>query len=120
MWTAKQKLGKKGEEIAAQYLEKKGYEIIGRNIRVGRGEIDIIAKNKRGIVFVEVKTRKFNKEFSIFDSVGYAKKEKIIETCENWLYENNLEREEWRIDFVGITFKVDGIFEIEHLEGGIN
>lgn len=50
-------LGHIGEEAAAVYLEKKGYTIIGKNIRIGRSEIDIICENDLFLVFAEVKTR---------------------------------------------------------------
>lgn len=50
-------LGKFGEEIAASFLEKEGYRIVGRNIKFGRHELDIIAEDKDFLVFVEVKTR---------------------------------------------------------------
>lgn len=51
-------LGNKGEEIATNFLIEKGYKIIDRNFRASVGEIDIIAKDKKEIVFVEVKTRR--------------------------------------------------------------
>ncbi len=54
----KQTLGRRGEEAACGYLEKKGYEIIERNFRCVRGEIDIIAALPGTLVFVEVKTRR--------------------------------------------------------------
>lgn len=54
---AKKSLGKEGEEQAARYLEKKGYRVLKRNFRCPVGEIDIIAKDGRAFVFVEVKTR---------------------------------------------------------------
>jgi len=50
-------VGKRGEDLAASYLRKLGYAIIGRCVRCGHGEIDIIARDKKTLVFVEVKTR---------------------------------------------------------------
>ncbi len=49
--------GKKGEEIAARYLQSRGYNIIKMNVRYKRGEIDIVAREKNELVFVEVKSR---------------------------------------------------------------
>ena len=57
MVSRKQKIGKKGETIAVRYLKKKGYKIIEQNYRSKAGEIDIIAREKRTLIFVEVKTR---------------------------------------------------------------
>src|SRR5687767_14829531 len=50
-------LGALGERLAARHLERLGYEIVERNFRVGRGELDIIAADRRCLVFCEVKTR---------------------------------------------------------------
>ena len=50
-------LGKNGEEIATEFLRKKGYKILERNFEASQGEIDIIAKDDKELVFVEVKTR---------------------------------------------------------------
>ena len=54
----KQQFGKKGESLAARHLKRSGYRIIEKNFRTKQGEIDIIAKDKDTIVFVEVKSRK--------------------------------------------------------------
>lgn len=51
------KLGKTGEEIAAKYLQSKGFTIVERNFHKGYSEIDIVARDKTALVFVEVKTR---------------------------------------------------------------
>lgn len=55
---AKQQLGKIGENLASEYLEKQGYLILERNFACRQGEIDIIAKDEKEFVFVEVKTRR--------------------------------------------------------------
>ena len=57
MINQRQELGKEGEDFAADYLQKQGYEIIDRNFECKQGEIDIIAKDKNEYVFIEVKTR---------------------------------------------------------------
>ncbi len=54
---SRQLLGKKGEQIAAEYLQNHGYFVIDRNVRIRYGEIDIIARYQSTIVFIEVKTR---------------------------------------------------------------
>ena len=57
MTDRKQKIGKTGESIAVRYLRKQGYRIVEQNFRSKAGEIDIIAREKQSLVFVEVKTR---------------------------------------------------------------
>ena len=54
----RKELGRKGEEVAVAFLKNQGYKIIERNYRCQRGEIDIVARDKEGIAFIEVKTRK--------------------------------------------------------------
>lgn len=54
-------LGKKGEDISVKFLKKQGYEIIERNYRCSLGEVDIVAKDKNILCFVEVKARKRQK-----------------------------------------------------------
>ena len=58
MLNTRQKFGEKGESIAARYLKKNGYQILEQNYRNQLGEIDIIALEKKTLVFVEVKSRK--------------------------------------------------------------
>lgn len=58
MFQTKKEEGKKGEEIAADFLKKQGCEILVKNFRTKSGEVDIIALDKNILVFVEVKTRK--------------------------------------------------------------
>lgn len=70
-------LGKEGEEVALAFLKTKGYTLVEKNYRTPFGEIDIIAKDKECIVFIEVKTRA---DFAFgypFEAVDYRKREKI-------------------------------------------
>ena len=58
---SKADIGKRGEKIAARYLKKKGYRILGRNLHFGKNELDLVAKNKECLTFVEVKTRTYER-----------------------------------------------------------
>ena len=84
------KIGNYGEDKAASYLKLKGYEILSRNFRSGRGgEIDIIAKDRKGVlVFVEVKTRTNNSMGDPADAVNYHKKKHIINTALKYIHKN--------------------------------
>ncbi len=113
----KKEFGKKGEEKGVEFLKKKGYEIIDRNYLKRTGEIDIIAFDPKykEYVFVEVKTRK-NSNFGYPEEfVDDEKMEKITETAENWLTDNNIKNPEWRIDIISIEWG-EKEPEIRHLE----
>lgn len=79
-------IGDYGEEIAEKFLKEKGYLILERNYRAKSGEIDIIAKQRDYIVFVEVKTRKNNLYMSARESVNYKKQNKIRNTAREYLF----------------------------------
>lgn len=57
----KKDIGNFGEKVCARFLRKKGFKIIGRNVRIGHLEVDVIASDKTHVVFVEVKTRNTDK-----------------------------------------------------------
>lgn len=89
----KKELGKKGENSAASFLCGKGFTIVGRNVRCGHLETDIIAKNERNIVFAEVKTRReYPQSHSPFgrpsSAVDERKRKNLIAAAEAFLREN--------------------------------
>ena len=94
-------LGQQGEELAAKYLSKLGYEILERNFRFGRDEVDIIAKIDEYIVFVEVKTRANNFLGEPEEAVSTQKQNRIIKVANHYLIENDLDNE-GRFDIFGI------------------
>ena len=113
----KKQLGKVGEEYAAKYLEDEGYKILGRNVYVGGGEIDIVAKKNSLIVFIEVKTRKSDKYVDIADSIDDEKEDALITSCEEYLSTNNLEKCDFRIDLIGIVIRNRKVIRFEHVKG---
>ena len=97
--------GKIGEDIATRYLEQNGYEIIQRNFECKIGEIDIIAKDKEEIVFVEVKTRVSALYGQPKDAVDVTKKKHIYRTAEFYIYIRHLENYPVRIDVIEVYKK---------------
>jgi len=81
----KREIGKIGEEIALEYLKKNKYKIIFKNYRTNFGEIDLIAINKKFLVFIEVKMRKKDSMVNVLYSVNKDKQEKIIKVAEEFL-----------------------------------
>jgi putative endonuclease len=71
------RLGQRGEGLAATFLRKKGYKIIAQNYKTSIGEIDIIARDRETLVFVEVKTRESLQYGQPFEAVNRYKKRKI-------------------------------------------
>lgn len=92
----KRSFGHTGENTAALFLEKAGFEIVGKNVYVGRCEIDIIAKNHDLLLFVEVKTRRQIPDVkSIYGrpatAVNYSKRQNMLSSARRYLYENREE-----------------------------
>jgi putative endonuclease len=103
MLNQKQKIGEKGETIAERHLKKKGYKILERNYRTKLGEIDIIAKDKKTIVFVEVKTRRSWQFGNPKGAVTPAKQRKISMVALQYLKTIDRRNSRARFDVVAIT-----------------
>jgi putative endonuclease len=107
-------LGVQGEEIASTYLTRLGYKILKKNYRCPVGEIDVIAQDKKTIVFVEVKTRTSTKFILPYESVNIRKQKKIREVAQWYLQDQNVLDSEVRFDVVSIVIQKNGPI-IEHL-----
>lgn len=81
-------LGPWGESQAAAYLRKKHYEILACNYRTRFGEIDLIARNRRILAFVEVKLRKTDRYGTAREFVGLQKQNRLRASAELWLQSN--------------------------------
>ena len=105
--------GNLGEEIAAKYLADNGYEILAKNLHYSRFcELDIVAKYKSTVVFVEVKTRKTNAYGTPFEAITKTKYENIKKGALNYIAEHKIKS--YRIDVIGITLQPE--LKIEHLQ----
>lgn len=120
MITGKRRLGDFGEDAAAKYLKKKRYKILCRNYSNKYGEIDIIAKYKRDIIFVEVKTRPDSVFGTPAEAVTYTKRQKIFKCAKWYMAENNIDRGA-RFDVIEVYAELVGekykLKEINHIEG---
>lgn len=114
----KHETGKIGEEIAVIYLRQNGYQIIERNFECRQGEIDIIAKDKNEIVFIEVKTRSSVLYGLPKDAVDRKKKKHIYRTVEYYVYLNRLENDRIRIDVIEV-YKKQEKFKVYHIKQAI-
>lgn len=117
MQKSKKQVGDKGEDIAADFLIDKGYDVIQRNYRCRYGEIDIIARDSETLAFVEVKTRHTTRFGTPQDSITRAKIDKISKTALWYIQENDLINQSCRFDVIAITYpKSSNEPNIQHIE----
>ena len=100
----RQEIGKWGENLACQYLEKSNYKIMERNFLCRQGEIDIIAKDmsQKELVFVEVKTRSNFKYGNPAEAVNKDKQKHLTQAIQYYLYKNHIRNIPIRIDVVEV------------------
>lgn len=106
--------GRKAEERAARHLSRRGYDILGRNIRLGRGELDIVARKDGILAFVEVKLRP-NREDALL-ALHHDKCERLRSAASAWLAHNpDKVQLQCRFDLIILS---PGVFStrIEHLQ----
>ncbi len=104
----KKELGKKGEDLALRFLKKNGYRIIERNYVCKMGEIDIIAREKDTLVFIEVKTRTSTTFGPPQLAVNASKQRQMSKVALNFLKEKKLEDVKARFDVVAILLGPKG------------
>ena len=107
-------LGKKGEELAAQFLEKLGYQIIAMNWHEKKFEIDIIAQEQNQLVFVEVKTRTTDYFGSPVEAVTPAKQKHLVEGANYFIEKQNIDLE-CRFDVIAVILN-NNQQKIEHFK----
>ncbi len=115
--THNQRIGKWGEDTAAEYLTQRGCDILARNVRTPYGEIDIVARQGDSTLFVEVKTRTSNKMGLPEDSITARKREHMISAAEHYAMEHEIDR--WQIDVISIEGKPGSTPNITYFENAI-
>lgn len=108
-------LGKKAEDLAAEYLVKNGYKILVRNFRFQKSEIDIIAEKNHLIVVVEVKARSTDIFILPQEAVTKGKMKSIVLAANHFMEEFN-KNQEVRFDIISVLPDKTGKLEIEHIE----
>lgn len=107
-------IGSKAEDLACKYLSKLGYKIIERNYLIRGGEIDVIAKDKEDLVFIEVKARWSHKFGEPIESITPWKIKALLKTAQFYIMKIGWGDKPYRIDVLGIDYTVDkGNPEIE-------
>jgi putative endonuclease len=100
--TKKIKIGKFGQQLAAQFLLNKGYQLIKENYYCSDGEIDLILADQKQLVFVEVKTRLSQKFGLPEEAIDQRKKEKLYQTALTYLTKAEINHDNWRIDCLAV------------------
>jgi putative endonuclease len=114
-------LGRLGEQLAAEHLIRRGFEIVERNYRTRWGELDIVAYDGGTLAFCEVKTRRLSAPGrDPLESVHTRKRSQVRKMAGHWLIERT-ERpyaDNVRFDAIGVTLDPSGrLVSLEHLEG---
>jgi putative endonuclease len=109
-----------GEQLALNFLKKKGFRILETNYRCPQGEIDIIARQKDCLVFVEVRTKANSAFGSPEESITSAKKRHLVLTANHYLQAQDKLPPSWRIDVVAVELEADNkLKRIELIENAI-
>lgn len=109
-------VGAAGEQLAAQFLRKKGYRVLKMNYRVHGGEIDIICRDGKAVVFVEVKTRIGEDKGKPYEAVTYRKFQHIKHAAQTFIRQKGMNGL-YRIDVVSILLNPDrSVSDIRHFE----
>ncbi len=112
----KDAVGRFGEAIAARFLVDSGYQLLDRNWRCARGEIDIIASYGRTLVFCEVKTRSSLAFGTPAEAVGRVKAQRLRKLSLQWLGENPGGWETIRFDVISVLRRPGGPAQLHHLQ----
>lgn len=114
-------LGREGERLALEHLERRGYRLVARNHRTRHGELDLVVSDEHTIVFVEVKARRASaRAGTALDAVSAAKRHQVRRMARAWLAEtpDRPHARDLRFDVVGVTFDRSGrLMCLDHVEG---
>ena len=113
---AKDELGRRGEDLAARYLEQRGYRVLDRNWRCVAGEVDIVAAERDEVAFVEVKTRSSVGFGHPFEAISAEKLERMRRVAALWCEAARPRPSRYRLDVIGIVMRPGRLENIEHLQ----
>jgi len=112
-------LGRRGEDLAAQHLVARGYQIVVRNWRCEVGELDLVARDGGCLAFVEVRTRRGRALGTPEESVTPAKQARLIELALAYVQAHDWQGD-WRIDVVAVEMDSRGrLLRVDHYENAV-
>lgn len=114
----KQALGRNGEEIAALYLIRNGYQILDHNWNLHHGcELDIVAYKEGKLHFIEVKTRSSDRYGPPQNAINETKLRHIIHAIQEYRYRRNFNDYDYQIDSIAILYRADNDYDLNHFLG---
>ena len=117
---ARHQLGHLGEQLAAEHLQRLGFDVLDRNYRTRHGELDLVAFDGETLVFCEVKTRRARRRGAPWDSLNDRKCTRVRRMGASWLTERpgRPYARELRFDAIRVSFDATGrLISLDHLEG---
>ncbi len=109
-------LGQAAESAAATHLKQKGYRILGQNVRLPNGELDLIAQSGKTLVFVEVKARRSTHYGGATHAITSSKKQRIITLAAQYLAQHRLAHQLSRFDVIVCYSDVNNRLHLTHIE----
>ena len=117
--TARAELGRWGEDLAARELKRRNYRILDRNVRVGRGELDIVALHRDATVFVEVKTRRDKAFGGARAALTPTKGRQLARLAQTYLRQHPDRAGAYRIDVVAIDVDPNGDYVVDVIPNAV-
>ena len=111
---SRQELGAAGERCAAEFLARRGYRIVARNVRVAGVEIDLIAMRGAYCAFVEVKTRRTSRHGAPEEAVDARKRARLVRGARAWLSARGASRLRARFDVITVAVEAPGRYALRH------
>ncbi len=112
-------IGREAEDLAAAFLEERGCEVIARNHRIRRGEVDLVCREGDVVCFVEVRSRTSAAHGGPEETVQPAKARRVVAAATDWAVRNGALEGAIRFDVVAVTFG-DGAPRVEHFRGAFD
>jgi len=114
--SARAELGARAEQLASDYLERCGFAIVARNVRVGRLELDVIARRGNLLIVCEVRSRRSDRVMTPAQSVDYRKVSHVREAAARWIRETRPGTSQLRFDVASVVFDTPS-GRLNYLEG---
>ena len=117
--TDRAQLGRWGEDLAARELKRRKYRILDRNVRVGRGELDIVATDRDATVFIEVKTRRDQAFGGARAALTHTKARQLARLAQTYLRQHPDRTGDYRIDVVAIDVDPSGNYTVDVIPNAV-